>query len=404
MTEEYWRDRLAAAEQQAYDAVKAALQHGQTELPLPRGVRNFMGCFEAVIFDHPEFFWIGNGCEVSQGFGGARIRFRRIYSSLEANKFDVKIDAAKDAVKRRAQGISDERELCRIAAEYLLDTVTYQIDVRMNQNAAAALCLYKAQCTGISLAAKTLLDALGVWCIAFTGEISSGGKGGPHCWNIVRIGGNYYHLDVTSMLGKNGGAGGSPAQKPYKFLYLSYSDAKIGATHRWGAQTPPCTDTRYDEAEGFFSHPAAPPAQSAWQQPQQPLQAYRPQKATPVQQPQTQSKFRWPFSRMVEAGQQSAQQQTYWSPHPQPASRAPQMPPAGVKKVSSQYEIKQLLPVQPSGKFKMTFYYETEATPEKQAKLVEEAVRSYYTAHNVGGKYNYSCTGNVWTLELQFEV
>lgn len=401
MTEEYWRGKLGVAEQQAYDAVKAALERGQTDVPLPRGVRDFMACFEAVTFDHPEFYWIGSRCGVSQGFGGAKLQIQRIYSSFETKKFDVKIDAARDTVKSRAQGVSDGRELCRIAAEYLLDNVTYQIDVRMNQNAAAALCLHKAQCTGIALAAKTLLDALGVWCIAVDGEISSGGRGGPHCWNIVRIGGNYYHLDVTSMLGANGGAGGGSAQKPYTYLYLSYSDAKIAATHRWGKQIPPCTDTRYDEADGFSSRPAAP-AQPAQQSQRQ---TYQPQQSAPAQQPQAQSKSRWPFSRMGGAGQQPAPGPAQQQPNqPQQSAPARQMPPAGMKAVSSQYEIKQLFPALPSGTFKTTFYYATEATPEKQAKLVEEAIRSYYSAHNAGGAFNYSRTGNVWTIELQFEV
>ena len=237
MAEEYWRARLGAAEQQAYDDMKAALQCGQTDVPLPGGVR----CFEAVTFDHPEFYWVGSQCGVSRGRGGMVAQFQRIYSAFETNKLDIKIDVARDTVKSRAQGISDERELCRVVAGYLLENVTYQIDVRMNQNAAAALCFYKAQCTGISLAAKLLLDSLGVWCIAVNGEVSSGGRGGPHCWNIVRIGGNYYHFDVTSMLGANGGAGGAPAKKPYTYLYLSYSDAKISSTHRWNKQLPPCT-------------------------------------------------------------------------------------------------------------------------------------------------------------------
>lgn len=355
MTEEYWRDKLGAVGKQAYDAMKAALMRGQTDVPLPRGMRDFKTCFEAVTFDHPEFYWVGSRCSVTQGFGGARLQFSRIYSPVETKKFDIKIEAANDAVKSRVQGISDERELCRIVADYLLDNVTYQIDIRMNQNAAAALCLYKAQCTGIALAAKTLLDVLGVWCIVVNGEMSSGGKGGPHCWNIVRIGGNYYHLDVTSMLGANGGAGGAPAHKPYNHLYLSYSDAKIAATHSWKKQTPPCTDTRYDEAEGFCSRATASSAQSVRQQPEQAA-----------------------FSR--------------------------QALPVGLKAVSSQYEIKQLLPARPSGTFKTTFCYLTDAIPQKQEKLVEEAIRSYFTARNIGGSFSYSYTGSVWTIELKFEV
>ena len=61
-------------------------------------------------------------------------------------------------------------------------------------------------CEGIAKAVKVLLDALGVWCvIAICGNNPEKGIKYRHTWNIVRIGGAYYHLDTTfdNTLGKS---------------------------------------------------------------------------------------------------------------------------------------------------------------------------------------------------------
>lgn len=53
-------------------------------------------------------------------------------------------------------------------------------------------------CEGIAKSVKVLCDALGVWCvIAICGNNPEKGIKYRHTWNIVRIGGQYYHLDAT---------------------------------------------------------------------------------------------------------------------------------------------------------------------------------------------------------------
>lgn len=55
-------------------------------------------------------------------------------------------------------------------------------------------------CEGIAKAVKVLLDALGVWCvIAICGNNPEKGIKYRHTWNIVRIGGTYYHLVQPSI-------------------------------------------------------------------------------------------------------------------------------------------------------------------------------------------------------------
>ena len=53
-------------------------------------------------------------------------------------------------------------------------------------------------CEGIAKSVKILCDALGIWCmIALCGNNPEKGIKYRHTWNIVKIGGAYYHLDAT---------------------------------------------------------------------------------------------------------------------------------------------------------------------------------------------------------------
>ncbi len=55
----------------------------------------------------------------------------------------------------------------------------------------------KAVCQGYSETMKMLLTMAGIECYYVTGVAMSGGKYYNHAWNIVKISGNYYHVDST---------------------------------------------------------------------------------------------------------------------------------------------------------------------------------------------------------------
>ncbi|MEI3347107.1 MAG: hypothetical protein V8R55_01385 [Dysosmobacter sp.] len=53
-------------------------------------------------------------------------------------------------------------------------------------------------CEGIAKSVKILCDALGLWCmIAVSENNPAQGVKYRHAWNIVRLDGQYYHLDAT---------------------------------------------------------------------------------------------------------------------------------------------------------------------------------------------------------------
>ena len=96
-------------------------------------------------------------------------------------------------------------------------------------------------CEGIAKSVKVLCDALGVWCIiAICGNNPEKGIKYRHTWNIVRINGQYYHLDATfdNTLGKK-----EDGSTSIRYDYFNLDDKNIFRDHEpLIAPAPPCPD------------------------------------------------------------------------------------------------------------------------------------------------------------------
>ena len=84
--------------------------------------------------------------------------------------------------------------------DYLIENCEYDVEgyesgkIEADSfNAYGALCLGVAVCEGYAEAAALLLNRAGVETLVITGD----SRGEKHAWNIVKIDGDYYHLDVT---------------------------------------------------------------------------------------------------------------------------------------------------------------------------------------------------------------
>ncbi|MCR4704823.1 MAG: hypothetical protein K5641_02045 [Lachnospiraceae bacterium] len=94
----------------------------------------------------------------------------------------------------------------RAVATYLCDTVDYDTvhkhtpgSRHIQSTAYGALLSHTALCQGYAVACYRLLKELSVDTRIITGDMVLRGKNERHAWNIVRIGGRYYNLDVTLM-------------------------------------------------------------------------------------------------------------------------------------------------------------------------------------------------------------
>ena len=94
-----------------------------------------------------------------------------------------------------------------------------------------------AVCEGMAKAVKILCDELGIWCIIALSEANhEKGIKYRHAWNVIKIGGQYYHLDATfdNTLSKD---------DTIRYDYVNLSDKQIARDHEpviW--KVPACPD------------------------------------------------------------------------------------------------------------------------------------------------------------------
>jgi hypothetical protein len=99
--------------------------------------------------------------------------------------------------------------------DYLVNHVTYNSTSDDSNNIYGALVAGKADCMGYGYAMKELLNNLGIEAITVSGQ---NGSGIPHMWNMVKLSGQWYQLDVTY---------GDPDKNYTNYDYCLTTDTRI---------------------------------------------------------------------------------------------------------------------------------------------------------------------------------
>ena len=154
---------------------------------------------EAYKNDHPETFWL-KGSSLFVPYGdttSVKLDYTVQNDELIAakKKFDT---AVTSALKKLPSGNDFERE--EYINNYIIDNCKYDDaaaendDVQGNENDAyGALVDGKAVCEGYARAFQLLCNKANIDCVLLSGTADSDN----HAWNGVKIGGDWYQIDVT---------------------------------------------------------------------------------------------------------------------------------------------------------------------------------------------------------------
>ena len=96
-------------------------------------------------------------------------------------------------------------------------------------------------CQGYAVAMDRLLKASGIETKLALGDAYDGKNWISHAWNIVKIGGQYYHLDTTwdDPVTEDGA-------NIIRYSYFNVTDEQIEKNHRWDkVGSPKCNSTEY---------------------------------------------------------------------------------------------------------------------------------------------------------------
>ena len=189
--------------------------------------------------DHPEIFWL-TGYKYKYYKGSPNLIFvpEYLFDKDKIREHQKAMQARVEKLVRPAKDRSDfEKE--KYVHDFICENVRYdKLKKAYSHEIIGPLGQGVGVCEGIAKAVKVLLDALGVWCIiAICGNNPEKGIKYRHTWNIVKINGVYYHLDVTfdNTLGQDG--------KEIRYDYFNLDDQQIFRDHEpLIAPAPACTD------------------------------------------------------------------------------------------------------------------------------------------------------------------
>ena len=155
--------------------------------------------YKALLYDHPELYWIHNRESVYrtiyQNRDYCRFSPGYTYTAGEKAEIDQSLENAYQEVCAMLTDSMGEYEKAQAVYTYLIDTVTY-VQSEDDQSIAGAFWKKQAVCAGYAGALQYLLERLGISCIYVEGDAADTGEG--HAWNIILLDGTPYYVDVTN--------------------------------------------------------------------------------------------------------------------------------------------------------------------------------------------------------------
>lgn len=205
---------------------------------------------ESFLLDHPEVFYLADKYTVatSQNFLGDKLSLRVNYTVSSIEELNTKIEL----IKSEMQKIINEANITTgnifqnelNLHDVLGKRVGYCEYDNIQNIPHSAHTIYgafvekSAVCDGFSKALQILLDKAGIESIVITGSL----EGEAHAWNMVKLDGSWYHVDITSNKSIN--------DYPYVVVhaYFNVNNREIQRTHLIDniGQLPSATNEKYN--------------------------------------------------------------------------------------------------------------------------------------------------------------
>ena len=241
--EPYYYQKMNKPQQAAYHAMQQGVLALADEIQLPRiPAEELYDVFFRLRLDHPEIFWaVGFKYRYYKDSPNLILIPEYIFDKNKIREHQKALGARVDKLVRTAMKFSEwDKE--KYVHDFICENIRYdKLKKPYSHEIIGPLGHGVGVCEGIAKSVKVLCDALGVWCIiAICGNNPEKGIKYRHTWNIVRINGQYYHLDATfdNTLGKN-----EDGSTSIRYDYFNLDDKNIFRDHEpLIAPAPPCPD------------------------------------------------------------------------------------------------------------------------------------------------------------------
>lgn len=208
--EYYGRNALSALSNKevllyAYDQIVRGVENSAETIRIYNGTNaitkeELQTVFDAYRRDHTEHFWLGSGYSINYNTDTV-LEVMPEYTMSGATLVSAKA-AFDKVVSEMLGGITSsmsEYEREKMLHDRLAAQVMYDGSAANAHDAYGALVDGKAVCEGYAKAFQYLLQKAGMQSFLITGSSTNpvSGTAEGHAWNVVRVAGEYYHVDTV---------------------------------------------------------------------------------------------------------------------------------------------------------------------------------------------------------------
>ena len=254
--DKYVYGTLSEEEQLTYDQLLHAILAMDTNVPLTtKSVDEVDKVYNCILADYGELFWIsGYSYQTYQRQDRViGISFTPTYTMTRETReaYQRDIDGVVDEWLMELPDGASDYEKAKFVYETIISRVDYDIESPNNQNIISVFLNHATVCQGYADAAAYLLSRLGIQSSIVTGTANNE----SHAWNLVRLDGEYYYMDITWGNSRYLNADATEGNMT-NYAYLNITGEEIAQTHRSEVvyELPECTAIadNYYNREGLY--------------------------------------------------------------------------------------------------------------------------------------------------------
>ncbi len=237
--EAYYYSKMNKIQQNVYHAMKVGIMALSPSFPVPKlEGKELQDIFFRLRLDCPDIFYVvGFKYRYYKDASNIEMIPEYLFEKKKIKEHQAAMEARITKLVRPALAMTEwEKEV--YIHDFICTHVQYdKLKKPYSHEIIGPLGQGVGVCEGIAKTVKALSDALGIWCIIAVSDANAEKKiKYRHAWNVIKIGGGFYHLDATfdNTLGSD---------DVIRYDYFNQSDKNIFKDHEPVIyEVPYCSD------------------------------------------------------------------------------------------------------------------------------------------------------------------
>lgn len=179
-----------------YDIIENAIRYHKGILNIGnKVVEEIRYTIRWVMRDNPDIFWFAHQYQYDEA--SSTIHFQYTFSADRVKTIQQSINDVieNDFCIEHVKKLSQQEQVAYVY-KWLVTYCNYNANSAYNQSIYSVFVRRNSVCTGYAKAAQYLFKLLGIESRLVFGRLHNDKDDGRHCWNLVKVGNEYYHFDA----------------------------------------------------------------------------------------------------------------------------------------------------------------------------------------------------------------